>query len=48
MRNAGTHGQTVRSFLTEKEELARLEEYREQLKNELQGIEESLEKLKRK
>ena len=35
----------VRRFISKKEKLERLEEYRDQLKNELAGLEESIHEL---
>jgi len=44
----GGHGMFVRRFVSAKEERARLEEYRDQLKNELAGVEERIQELKGK
>ena len=38
-------GMFVRRFISKKEKLERLEEYRDQLKNELAGLEESIHEL---
>jgi hypothetical protein len=41
-------GPFFRRFITEKEEEERLEEYKEQLKKELEGLEERIREFKRK
>jgi len=41
-------GTLFRRFISAKEEEERLEEYREQLKKELEGLEECIQELKRK
>lgn len=41
-------GPFVRRFISAKEEEERLEEYRDQLKKELAGVEEHIQELKRK
>lgn len=44
----GGGGHMFRRFFTEKEEIDWLEDYREQLKKELAGLEERLNELKKK
>jgi hypothetical protein len=39
---------SFRSFISKKEEEERLEEYKDQLKKELEGVEERLDELKHK
>lgn len=41
-------GTFFRRFISAKEEEERLEEYRDQLKKELEGVEERIQELKRK
>jgi hypothetical protein len=42
------HSMFFRRYLSEKERLQRLEDYRDQLKKELEGIEEHIQELKTK
>jgi len=39
---------TERKFLTTEEKVARLEEYRDALQNEAKGVQEAIERLKKK
>jgi hypothetical protein len=46
--NCGGGGMYFRRFISAREEQERLEEYRNQLKNELAGVEERIQELKGK
>lgn len=42
------HGPSFRRFYSAEEERARLESYREELKKEMEGVQERIDKLERK